>query len=263
MPDFIYEIPQRDLALYFALAAVGSILFGLLILKPLLRLLFGAGPDLNESIGYATSGFNLFYGLLLGLITVAAYQNSERVKEGILSEAMALSSLYADMDAYPEPIRTDMKASLRDYVLYTIYKDWDAHRGGRFLNGGGNRANVMRHALAKFNPATPGQEIMHAAVTNAFHDFIEARQRRIVGVSVAIPDVLWYAVIVGAAINILLLIMLRMRPMQQLLLGSITTFFLGVILFVIITLDDPLRGVDGLDPWPFQLLWERQMIWDD
>jgi hypothetical protein len=52
-------------------------LIGLIVIKPILRLLIGAGPDFNESIGYATSGVNLFYGLLLGLLTVSAYQNSE------------------------------------------------------------------------------------------------------------------------------------------------------------------------------------------
>ena len=74
---------------------------------------------------------------------------------------------------------------------------------------------------------------------------------------------LWYAVLVGAAINILLFVMLRMRPLQQFFLGTVTAFFLGVILFVIVALDDPLRGESGLDPDPLQLIWDRTMIWDE
>ena len=54
-----------------------------------------------------------------------------------------------------------------------------------------------------------------------------------------------------------------MRPLQQFFLGTITAFFLGVILFVIVALDDPLRGESGLDPEPLQLLWDRTMIWDE
>ena len=78
-----------------------------------------------------------------------------------------------------------------------------------------------------------------------------------------IPDVLWYAVLVGAAINMLLFVMLRMPLLQQFLLGTISAFFLGVILFVIVALDDPLRGESGLDPEPLQLLWDRTMVWDE
>ena len=74
---------------------------------------------------------------------------------------------------------------------------------------------------------------------------------------------LWYAVLVGAVVSVLLFVMLKMRPMQQFLLGTITSFFLGVILFVIVSLDDPLRGEEGVGPDALVLLWERQMVWDE
>jgi hypothetical protein len=263
VPDFIYDIPTETLAVWLSLAAVAIMFAGLLVLKPILRLLLGSGPDFNQTVNFATSGFNLFYGLLLGLLTVAAYQNNERVKLSILTEATTLGGLYADLNSYPEPTRSDMKEILRDYVLFTIYKDWPAHRRGEFLNGGFNRANAMRQLLARFEPETKGQEILHAEVIASFQAFAQARQQRLLGVITEIPAVLWYAVLVGAAISILLVIVLRMRPVQQFALGSVTAFFLGVILFVIVTLDRPLRGESGLDPAPFRLLWERSMIWDE
>ncbi len=263
MPDFIYDIPLRQLAINFALIAVLAIVLGILIIKPILRLLIGSPPDLNELIGHGTAGFSLFYGLLLGLLTVSAYQNNAQIKQAILNEATALGALYADMSSYPEPIRSDMKAMLRDYLLFTIHRDWPAHREGEFLNGGANRANAMRQRLANFEPETRGQEIVHADTIAAFQSFAVARQARLTGVIIEIPDVLWYAVLVGAVINLILLVMLRMRPMMQFVLGTITAFFLGVILFVIVALDDPLRGASGLEPEPLQLLWDRTMVWDE
>jgi hypothetical protein len=263
MPEFVYDIPLKSLAVYFALITVGAMFVGILVVKPILRLLIGSGSELNDSIAYGTSGFNLFYGLLLGLLTVSAYQNNERIKEAILNEASALSGLYSDMNSYPEPIRSEMKGYLRDYVLFTIHKDWDAHRQGEFLNGGFNRANAMRQRLAGFEPETTGQEVLHAQVLGAFENFSTARQRRLTGVITEIPNVLWYAVLVGAAINILLFVILRMPPVRQFVLGTITAFFLGMILFVIVALDEPLRGESGLDPEPLQVLWERVMIWDE
>ncbi|MER2509331.1 DUF4239 domain-containing protein [Amaricoccus sp.] len=263
MPNFVYDIPTRDLAIYFALIAVGAVFLGILVLKPILRLLMGAPPDLNEAVGYGTAGFSLFYGLLLGLLTVSAYQNNSEVKQAILSEATSLGALYADMSSYPEPIRSDMKAMMRDYLLFTVYRDWPAHRKGEFLNGGANRVNAMRQRLATFEPGSTGEEIVHAQTIAAFQGFAEARQGRLTGVITEIPNVLWYAVLVGAAINLLLLVMLRMRPVMQFFLGSITAFFLAVILFVIVALDDPLRGNSGLGPEPLRLLWDRTMVWDE
>ena len=74
---------------------------------------------------------------------------------------------------------------------------------------------------------------------------------------------LWYAVLVGAGATVLLLVALRMPLRQQFVLGTITVFFLGVILFVIVSLDKPLRGISGIDPGAMRLLWERQMVWDE
>jgi hypothetical protein len=263
MPNFVYDIPLEKLAIYFSLIAVTAMVVGMLIIKPVLRLFIGSPPDLNESISYGTAGFSLFYGLLLGLLTVSAYQNNAQVRQAILNEATSLGALYADMSSYPEPIRSEVKAMLRDYTLFTIHRDWPAHRNGEFLNGGANRTNAMRQRLASFEPETAGQEIIHAQTIAAFQGFAEARQQRLTGVITEIPNVLWYAVLVGAAINLILFVMLRMRFFQQFILGTITAFFLGVILFVIVALDDPLRGGSGLDPGPLQILWDRTMVWDE
>ena len=121
----------------------------------------------------------------------------------------------------------------------------------------------MRQKLASFEPKTKGQEILHTEVISAFQNFAGARQRRLTGTITEIPTVLWYAVLVGAAINVLLLILFRIRLAQQFALGAITTVFLGVILAVIVTLDKPLRGESGLKPDPLVLLWERAMVWDE
>jgi hypothetical protein len=263
VPDFVYDIPSTQLAALFSLIAVGAVLFGLLVVKPVLRIFFGTGPEFNQNVSFGGAGFNLFYGLLLCLLTVSAYQNNERVQQAVLAEATAIGSLYAGMRSYPEPMQSDVQALLRDYTLFTIYDDWEAHRTGRILDGGDHRAEAIRQRLASFEPRSDGQIVLHEAMIGAYEDFTKARQGRLAGVITEIPDVLWYAVLVGAVVSVLLFVMLKMRPMQQFLLGTITSFFLGVILFVIVSLDDPLRGEEGVGPDALVLLWERQMVWDE
>lgn len=263
MPDFVYDLPTRQLALYCALLAVGATWFGILFVKPFLRLLVGGEPNVNQTISYATSVFSLFYGLLVGLLAVAAYQNSKKVEEAAFREAASLATIYSDMNSYPEPLRSDLKEMMRDYLLYTVHKDWPAHKAGAVLTGGSNRVDAMRQLIAQFTPETVAQDIVHRAVVVEFHDFADARQQRIAGVITRIPDVLWYALLTGAVINIVLLVMLKLRPFPHLLLGGLTSFFLGVILFVIIALDDPLRGEAGLPPEAMLVLWDRLMVWDE
>lgn len=84
MRDWMLNLPPGDLARLLALLFVGEAIGGILILKPILRLVIGrADPTVNESMGYGTASFSLFYALLLGLLTVAAYQNRERVEQDV------------------------------------------------------------------------------------------------------------------------------------------------------------------------------------
>lgn len=263
MPDFIHDMPAQDLAILCVVVTVGATWVGILILKPFLRLLIGGEANVNEVIGYATSVFSLFYGLLVGLLAVAAYQNVERTEQAAFLEASRLSRLYGEVQTYPEPLRGQMREMLRDYVLFTIHVDWPRHRLGETDLGGVHRAGAIRTRLAAFEPETVAQEIVHRETMRTFHEFVDARQRRLAAVLTRIPGVLWYAVGAGAAINIVLLIMLKIRPLPHLVLGGIASFFLGVMLFVILALDDPMRGPFGVRPDALEVVWRSQMRFDE
>jgi hypothetical protein len=263
MPDFIYRIPTVDLAIYSSLFFVGLTWFGIIFIKPFLRLIIGREPHVNELVAHTTAGFGLFYGLLLGLLAVAAYQNFDEVRRSVFAEAATLASLYRDAARYPEPVRSDVQGLLRDYTLYVIYKDWPAHRQGVIYKGGANRLNMIQYSILRFQPDSPGEELLHGQTLQDFNDFVSARQSRLAGVRTAIPGVLWYAVAIGALINIVLIWMLNMRFFTHLLLGGIGSFFLGVMIFLIASMDNPMRGEVSVSPDNYQLVYDAQMVWDD
>jgi hypothetical protein len=157
MPDFIYEIPSVWLAIYCSLFFVGLTWFGIIFIRPFLRLMIGREPHINDLVAQATAGFSLFYGLLLGLLAVAAYQNFDDVRRSVFAEAATLASLYRDAANYPDPERTEVQGLLRDYTLYVIYKDWPAHRKGIIYKGGFNRLNMIQYSILKFEPQKPSE----------------------------------------------------------------------------------------------------------
>jgi hypothetical protein len=76
MLDFLYEISTVTLAIYCGLFFLGLMWLGIIFVKPFLRLLIGRQPGINELVFHTTSGFSLFYGLLLGLLTVRSISES-------------------------------------------------------------------------------------------------------------------------------------------------------------------------------------------
>lgn len=263
MPDFVYQIPTVQFAIYCSLFFVGLTWFGLIFIKPFLRLMMGREPRINELVGHTTAGFSLFYGLLLGLLAVAAYQNFDEVRKSVFAEASDLASLYRDASRYPDPVRSDVQALIRDYTLYVIYKDWPAHHRGLIYKGGSNRLNMIQYAMLEFQPRTTSEELLHGQALQDFNDFVQSRQGRLAGVQTAIPGVLWYAVLIGALINIVLIWMLDMRFFTHMLLGGIVSFFLGVMIFLIASMDNPMKGEVSVTPASYQLAYEVLMVWDE
>jgi hypothetical protein len=75
--------------------------------------------------------------------------------------------------------------------------------------------------------------------------------------------VFWYVLLIGAAINVIFIWMLEMRFFAHLVLGGLVSFFLGVMIFLIMALDYPLRGSVSIEPAAYQLIYDRVMASDE
>jgi hypothetical protein len=263
MFDFIYDVPNISLAIYFSVFFVTVTWLGIIFLKPFIKLFVGRDPGINELVIYTTSGFSLFYGLLLGLLSVAVYQNSADVERNVFAEASSLASLYRVASNYPDPPQAELKYLLRDYTLYVIYKDWPAHRRGVIYKGGNNRLDAIQYIILQFHPTGVTQEILQTQTLQTFDEFAKARQQRLAGVTTRIPGILWYAVAVGALLNVVLLWMVNARFFAHMLLGGIGALFLGVMIFVIAAMDAPMRGEVSVQPGAYRLVYDVMMRWDE
>ena len=72
----------------------------------------------------------VFYGLALGLIAVATWENYTEIDGVVSTEAAAVASLYRDLDGYPQPLRGRLETMMRDYTRLVIEKEWPAHKQG-------------------------------------------------------------------------------------------------------------------------------------
>jgi hypothetical protein len=74
--------------------------------------------------------FGVIYGLLLGLLAVATYQNRLDVAKSNANEASSLSALYRNITAYPEPSRTELQNLQKEHTRYLIEDAWPQQRKG-------------------------------------------------------------------------------------------------------------------------------------
>jgi hypothetical protein len=210
-------------------------------------------------VGFALSSFSVLYGLLLGLLAVAAYQNFSSLSDIVTKEAASLAALYRDVGGYPQPIRGDLQSDLRDYTRYVINQAWPQQRMGIVPSITADELTVIDDALLGFKPTEKREEIIHAETLRQFNNLTELRRMRLANVNTGIPHVMWWVVAIGALLNILLICMLDMEVHVHLILGGALSIFLGIVVFLIAALDNPFRGQVSVGPDAFQLVYETLM----
>ncbi len=256
---WIYDIPTWQLGLLFAVLFVGTTWAGILFVSPFLKFWLKGQEGINDLVGYALSGFGVFYGLLLGLLAVATYQNSTDVNATVSKEAASLAALYRDVSSYPEPVRTELTGRLRTYTEFVINKAWPAQRKGELPQGSVRMMDDFQRVLTSFEPTTKGQELVHGEALRQYNDMILLRRQRIQSIGTGIPGVMWYVVGVGAVINTLLILCFRMRLDIHLVIGGALSFFVGVLIFLVAAMDYPFRGEVSIGPEAFQLIYTTLM----
>jgi len=111
---WIYDGPALWIVALFAVLFVGVCWLGIFLFHPFVRSRLSSDFRLNEILGDFLQCFGVIYGLLLGLLAVATYQNHTDVEKAVSSEASSLAALYRDVTAYAEPLRTELKTLLKE-----------------------------------------------------------------------------------------------------------------------------------------------------
>jgi hypothetical protein len=105
--------------------------------------------------------FGVIYGLLLGLLAVATYQNRLDVAKSNANQASSLSALYRNITASPEPSRTELQNLLKEHTRYLIEEAWPQQRNGIISVDESHRITALQARRALFDPQTKAQELLH------------------------------------------------------------------------------------------------------
>ena len=137
---------------------VGFCWLGCIFVRPFLRVFVRSREDTNSIVGHVVSAFGVFYGLLLGLIAVASYQNLAKVEDNVAREVAALDALYQDVGTYPAPYGQNLRWLLRDYCRYVFKYAWDDYERGEIPTGEQTRITAFHERLLAFEPETESQK---------------------------------------------------------------------------------------------------------
>jgi hypothetical protein len=248
MLDWLHELPSWAGVAVVCAAFVVPTLLGSYYLQPIVVRLFRGEKDINTVLGFLLNTFALYFGVLLALLSIAVFENHNHAEETIDREAGSIITLHRNLLAYPEPLRDQLKTMLLAYVDEEIGPGWEAQRRGEVSSREIALLDELHRLLTTFAPAGAGQSVLHAATLRSFDDFIEHRRLRIASAPARIPQIMWYIVLSGAVINIVVIWMFDVRPSTHAIVAGALSLFIALVIYMIAILDEPFQGRDGLPP---------------
>lgn len=260
MFDFLYDlhlviVGAGILILLCAFALSGLAIFSRYVL-PRLKL----GPDESVFTSAMMQAVMVFYGLAVALIAVSVWQTYTDAGATISREATAVGVLYRDVGGYPEPLRSELRQDLREYLEYVIKEAWPRQQRGEVPRGGVEKVNDVEAKLVTFEPATEGQKILHGETLRAYNQLIEARRLRLDAVLTGLPGALWFVIVFGALVSLSSTFFFHVEDaLLQRIQVVLLAIFIGMIIFIIFALDRPFRGDLGLQPDSYQLIYDQLM----
>ena len=256
---WIYDYPTWAMALLFTAAFASLSIAGLFGFRWLAHDWLHRDDRANEMVGLAMSSFAILYGLLLGLLAVAAYTSYSATDEQVTREAASLATLYRDVGGLPDPARTQLQDMLRRYIHEVIEVSWPAQQIGVVPTSASMIMTQFNDALQGFKPRDLGEATLHAEAIAQANELVELRSTRLANVNAGIPDILWWVVLIGAFINTLLLWMLKMTTRVHVILTGLLSAFTGLVIFLVAAMDFPFRGEVAIDAGAFAQVLETVM----
>jgi len=258
---WVYDLPNWLLGILTVGVTIAVALGGLYATRTWVRRVHGDRHSHNEVVGYYLGAVCVFYGITLGLVVVATWQNYSDVDSRVGQEAAAVGALYRGVSSFPDPNRAELQADLRQYVLEVINLAWPEQRRGIVPEQEGVTLSKFQTHLAQFEPATDSQKAIYAETYRGFNMVAELRGRRLQGVRAGLPGPMWIVVLVGALLTTALTWFFDLRSQSMhFWMTVMLSVLLGLLIYLLAALDNPFRGGISVGPQPFQLMYARRIL---
>lgn len=252
--NWICDLPTT-VAMIIALCAGGAVsALGLLSAQRLLPQ--SVLTNHNEVAGYILGIVGGIYSVLLAFIAVAQWQNFGQAGRLVQTEANLVGDLYRDTIAFPEPAASRMRHYLFVYAVIVVQDEWPTLAAGRADEAAGWQLLDQVHSeVVNLHTHEEGIPVMQAEAVRTLNALSDARRGRFDAATANMPPILWWNLIGGAVILMLFTYLFRtshllMHTCMISLLGA----FIGLVLVMVVLLDNPFRGRSHVSVQPFSRL---------
>ena len=254
---WLYDLPTWLMGLLIVVVFTALSVGGLYATRPLVLAISGPRPGHNEGVDAYIAAAAVFYGLVAGLIAVAAWEQYANFDDKVTQEAGTVAVLYRDVASYREPYGSRLTEELRAYTRAVI-DGWPLLQHGVVPPRSAALLNTFQATFYSFEPKDDRERIIHTAAIEEFERMIELRRLRLHDKDAGLPEALWAVVIMGGVLTIVLTYFLALERFRVHLAMTVASGILvSLLIFMIAAVDHPFRGGVSIGPDSFQLVYDQ------
>jgi len=246
----ILDLPAWQFGILFLGGFIALSVGLVLALRPFVQKRFGEEHNSVFDTGFSAVG--TMYAIVAGLLVFGVYSTFDDASKAAADEASNLILMYHNAAAFPQPQRDQAQQAITSYTKSVIEDDWPALADGK---GSPKTDQALDRMYTVWAPMEPGPQWsdQYSASVDELNTVLLLRNERIDDSGAALNPIYWVMLFVGAFLTILHLVLLRMenRTMHLIAVG-VTAAMLGMVLFLLIEVNQPFRGQISLSPARFE-----------
>ncbi|MEU5278336.1 hypothetical protein [Streptomyces asoensis] len=200
-------------------------------------------PDVIE---YMTMWIGVVYAIVLGLAIAGVWEARSVAQDHVQAEAQALHEISERVRVYPAGTRDRIREDVNAYVGHVVTSEWKAMADGDGVTGRGDELlRRVRVDVTDYRPASDFEAQAYQPLLDQLAAADQARNARAESTGATMPGVVWFGLLVGAAITIGMVFALQIRrTARELVLAGLFSALIAFLLFLIWDFDAPYsRGV--------------------
>jgi len=250
MKNHILDLPIGLFGIVFVGGFIALSVGLALALRPFVQKRYGDEHNAVLDTGFSAVG--TMYAIVAGLLVFGVYSTFDDASRAAADEAANLVLMYHQAGAFPEPERDQAQQAIVNYTRSVIEDDWPALADAK---GSPKTDQALDRMFAVWAPMTPDPQWSdeYSASVDELSNVLTLRYERIDDSEAALNPIYWVLLFVGAFLTILHLVLLRMenRTMHLVAVG-VTAAMLGMVLFLLIEVNQPFRGQIVVYPTRFE-----------
>lgn len=210
----------------------------------------------NDVAGFIYATIAVTYAVILGFVTITAWEQFDAARDNADHEANVVADLYRLAGWFPESDRAAVRAMLATYATSVVDDEWDAmDRGDAPAASTSDALDRLWERYVGLDPGQGGQAVAYADSMDRLQDLGDARRTRLLETKSGIPGVMWFGLLAGGAITVAFAFGFGVERGQShgVMLATLAAS-IALLLFMISSLDHPFHGDVRVEPDGMELV---------